>query len=93
MDAAIEDGSRRQSGVRPIQVVGLLLLLLAAVAGGLFIDFPTKEVAGEVELLAGAVLGPADLANIEAVFDRSGLDSYRVVDGRLYVDGGRQSGI
>jgi len=92
MDAAIEDGSRRQSSVRPIQVVGLLLLLLAAVAGGLFIDFPKKEVAGEVELLAGAVLGPADLANIEAVFDRSGLDSYRVVDGRLYVDGGRQSG-
>ena len=92
MDAAIEDGLRRQSGVRPIQVIGLLFLLLAAVAGGLFIDFPKNEVAGEVELLAGAVLGPADLANIEAVFDRSGLDSYRVVDGRLYVDGGRQSG-
>ena len=92
MDAAIEDGLRRQSGVRPIQVIGLLFLLLAAVAGGLFVDFPKKEMAGEVELLAGAVLGPADLANIEAVFDRSGLDSYRVVDGRLYVDGGRQSG-
>ena len=92
MDAAIEAGSRRQSGIRPIQVMGLFFLLLAAAVGGLFIDFPEKEVAGEVELLAGAVLGPADLANIEAVFDRSGLGSYRVVDGRLYVDGGRQSG-
>ena len=92
MDAAIESGSRRQSGIRPIQVMGLFFLLLAAAVGGLFIDFPEKEVAGEVELLAGAVLGPADLANIEAVFDRSGLNSYRVVDGRLYVDGGRQSG-
>ena len=92
MDAAIETGSRRQSGIRPIQVMGLFFLLLAAAAGGLFIDFPEKEVAGEVELLAGAVLGPAELANIEAVFDRSGLGSYRVVDGRLYVDGGRQSG-
>jgi hypothetical protein len=91
MDAAIEAGSRRQSGVRPIQVMGLFLLLLAAVAGGLFVDFPKKEKVGEVELLAGAVLGPADLAVIEAVFDRSGLDSYRVVDGRLYVDGGQQS--
>ena len=92
MDAAIEAGSRRQSGIRPIQVIGLFFLLLAAVAGGLFIDFPEKEKAGEVELLAGAVLGPADLAVIEAVFDRAGLDSYRVVDGRLYVDGGQQSG-
>ena len=91
MDAAIEAGSRRQSGMRPIQVIGLFFLLLAAVAAGLFIDFPEKEKAGEVELLAGAVLGPADLAVIEAVFDRSGLDSYRVVDGRLYVDGGQQS--
>lgn len=91
MDAAIEAGSRRQSGMRPIQVIGLFFLLLTAVAAGLLIDFPEKEKAGEVELLAGAVLGPADLAVIEAVFDRSGLDSYRVVDGRLYVDGGRQS--
>ena len=91
MDAAIEAGSRRQSGIRPIQVMGLFFLLLTAVAAGLLIDFPEKEKAGEVELLAGAVLGPADLAVIEAVFDRSGLDSYRVVDGRLYVDGGQQS--
>ena len=32
MDAAIEAGSRRQSGMRPIQVIGLFFLLLAAVA-------------------------------------------------------------
>ena len=57
MDAAIESGSRRQSGIRPIQVMGLFFLLLAAAAGGVFIEFPEKEVAGEVELLAGAVLG------------------------------------
>ena len=91
MDAAIEAGSRRQSGVRLVQVLGLLFFLLVGLAGGIFVKFPEREKAGEVELLAGAVLGPADLAVIEAVFDRSGLDSYRVEDGRLYVDGGRQS--
>ena len=46
MDAAIEAGLRRQSGMRPIQVIGLFFLLLAAVASGLFIDFPEKEKAG-----------------------------------------------
>ena len=45
MDAAIETGSKRQSGIRPIQVMGLFFLLLAAAAGGLFIDFPEKKVA------------------------------------------------
>ena len=91
MDAAIENVSKIHSGVRPIQVVGFCLLLLAAVAGGLLIEFPEKKAGGEVELLVGAVLGPADLAVIEAVFDRSGLNSYRVDDGRLYVDRGQQS--
>ena len=91
MDAAIEAGSRRQSGVRLVQVLGLLFFLLVGLAGDFCQIFPEREKAGEVELLAGAVLGPADLAVIEAVFDRSGLDSYRVEDGRLYVDGGRQS--
>ena len=92
MDAAIENVSKSRSGVRPIQVVGFCLLLLAAVAGSLLVEFPEKKVGGEVELLVGAVLGPADLAVMEAVFDRSGLESYRVDDGRLYVDRGRQSG-
>ena len=91
MDAAIENVSKIHSGVRPIQVVGFCLLLLAAVAGGLLIEFPEKKAGGEVELLVGAVLGPADLAVIEAVFNRSGLNSYRVDDGRLYVDRGQQS--
>ena len=92
MDAAIENASKSYSGVRPIQVVGFSLLLVAAVAGSLLIEFPEKQPGGEVELLVGAVLGPADLAVIEAVFDRSGLESYRVDAGRLYVDRSRQSG-
>jgi hypothetical protein len=91
MDPDLAAHAGRRSGPTPVQVVAAGLVLVAiGVAVWVLPERPAVTVE-EVELLAGTVLGPADLALMEAVFDRAELSGHRVDGGRLYVGRGRHS--
>lgn len=92
MEAALTSDSGRRPGFTPAQVMAAGLLLVVVAAAVWVVREPAPRVAEEVELLAGTDLGPAELAVIEAVFDRAELADYRVDEGRVYVNRGRQSG-
>lgn len=82
----------RRPGPTPVQVMAVGLILAAAAAAVWSLRDRPQGQADEVELLAGTMLRPADLAVMEAVFDRADLTGYRVDGGRLFVSRGRQSG-
>jgi hypothetical protein len=88
-DLAAEAG--RRSGPTPIQVIAAGLLLVAVGVAVWAVQERPQLTVAEVELLAGTVLGPADLALMEAVFDRADLSGHRVEAGRLFVSRGRRS--
>ncbi len=80
----------RRPGLTPVQVIAAGLVLVAiGVAVWAVQDRPVVTVE-EVELLAGTVLAPAELAQMEAVFGRAELSGHRVEEGRLFVSRGRQ---
>jgi len=82
----------RRVGPTPLQAIAAGLVLVAVSLVVWALRQPPRGDLVEVELLAGTVLGPADLALMEAVFDRADLADHRIEDGRLFVAGGRQSG-
>jgi hypothetical protein len=91
MEAVLASGSGRRPGLSPVQVMAAGLLLVAVVVAVWAVQERQSPVTEEVELLAGTVVSAADLAVMEAVFDRTELKDYRVQEGRLYVGRGQQS--
>lgn len=91
MEAMLTSDSSRRSGLTPVQVMAGCILVVAAVVAAWAIRERPPVVTEEVELLSGMVLGSADLAVMEAAFNRAELADYRFQGGRLYVKRGRQS--
>lgn len=91
MEPALADEAGRRTGPTPIQVIAAGLVLVAVGVAVWSVQERPQVTVEEVELLAGTVLGPADLALMEAVFDRAELSGHRVEEGRLFVSRGRQS--
>lgn len=81
----------RRPGLTPVQVIAAGLVLVAVGVAVWAVQDRPVVVFEEVELLAGTVLAPAELAQMEAVFDRAELSGHRVEDGRLLVSRRRQS--
>ena len=92
MEELLTSGSGRQSGLTPAKVIASGFLLVAVVVAAWATRVRPSPVAEETELLSGMVLGTAELAVMEAAFDRAELKNYRVQDGQLYVSRGQQSG-
>jgi hypothetical protein len=81
MEAVLASGSGRRPGLSPVQVMAAGLLLVAVVVAVWAVQERQSPVTEEVELLAGTVVSAADLAVMEAVFDRAELKDYRVQEG------------
>ena len=91
MEPDLTPESAHRPGLNPVQVIAAGLVLVAVgVATWAVQDRPIVAVE-EVELLAGTPLAPAELAQMEAVFDRAELSEHRVEEGRLLVSRRRQS--
>ena len=88
-DLAIEPAQR--PGLNPVQVIAAGLVLVAVGIAAWAVQGRPIVATEEVELLAGTELAPAELAQMQAVFDRAELSEYRVEEGRLWVSRKRQS--